>query len=550
MLVILVGGNSLGMILIFTQIIQQQNVLTHLVAGQGDQYLRQTSQLLDTLAHVLPHLSSGDQQSVLTQTRLHYPSLTALYLLDADGRVLVEDTIAIRLIGLDLSNEEFFRQISQSKKIYFSLPFISPAIKHVAVTAAVPVMLTQNAPGVLAAELNLAQLQQAIERVDLGEQGISFIVDRYGRLVAYPDSTWVQEQRSFGQLGLVRQGMAGQQTFEFFYDNDRNTWLIGTATPMEQGWVVVTTQPVFIAMRPLLILMLISALVLGAGLALFFGRQVRRIGQITSPIASLAQQAEAVSTGQYRELPACVLGQYDEIISLGQSFNRMVQAVAERTAALVKAKESVAASLLEKEALLREIHHRVKNNLQVICALLDLQADTIPQPEAREAFYESHNRIRSMAQIHEQLTHTQNLARVDMAAYINDLVSSLRVAYGREDIAINVNVSEVTLPFDAVSPCGLLINELVSNAIKHAFPPTWSRDGSKQIAINLHPLSKTTSALRLLVHDNGIGLPLHVNPESPTGMGLTLVNLLSRQLNATLTVTYDEGTAFALVFVP
>ena len=172
------------------------------------------------------------------------------------------------------------------------------------------------------------------------------------------------------------------------------------------------------------------------------------------------------------------------------------------------------------------------------------------QSEAREAFYESHNRIRSMAQIHEQLTHTQNLARVDMAAYINDLVSSLRVAYGREDIAINVNVSEVTLPFDAVSPCGLLINELVSNAIKHAFPPTWSRDGSKQIAINLHPLSKTTSALRLLVHDNGIGLPPHVNPEIPTGMGLTLVNLLSRQLNATLTVTYDEGTAFALVFVP
>ena len=211
------------------------------------------------------------------------------------------------------------------------------------------------------------------------------------------------------------------------------------------------------------------------------------------------------------------------------------------------AQEKVQSALHEKEALLREIHHRVKNNLQVVCALLDLQAETITDPRPREAFQESRNRVRSMAQIHEQLTHNENLAQVNMASYIEELVSSLRVAYGTETVAIQIDVSEVTLPFDLVSPCGLLINELVSNAMKHAFPAKAS-SGQNKIRIALQQLPETNQTLELIVADNGVGLPDDVNLANPNSLGLTLVNLLIRQLNANLSIERNSGTIFRIVF--
>jgi PAS domain S-box-containing protein len=214
-----------------------------------------------------------------------------------------------------------------------------------------------------------------------------------------------------------------------------------------------------------------------------------------------------------------------------------------------QAEEKIQASLREKEALLREIHHRVKNNLQVVCALLDLQADTISDPMPREAFQESRNRVRSMAQIHEQLTQNENLAQVNMASYIEELVSSLRVAYGTEKVAIQIRVSDVTLPFDSVSPCGLLINELVSNAMKHAFPAE-AFPGHNKIRIVLQKLPSNKQMLELIVADNGIGLPDDTDLSQPDSLGLTLVNLLVRQLNATLNIERDTGTAFRIVFAP
>lgn len=217
-----------------------------------------------------------------------------------------------------------------------------------------------------------------------------------------------------------------------------------------------------------------------------------------------------------------------------------------------QAEEKIRASLREKEALLREIHHRVKNNLQVICALLDLQADSVDDVQIREVFEESRNRVRSMAQIHEQLTYNENLAQIDMEAYIQELVSSLRVAYGREDIAINIDVSDVTLPFDLVSPCGLLINELVSNAIKHAFPVNsrFPQDRIKTISIKLQKRASTVKILELTVADNGIGLPEGIDPASPFSLGLTLVNLLVNQLRAALKLDRQAGTAYKIQFSP
>ncbi len=210
-------------------------------------------------------------------------------------------------------------------------------------------------------------------------------------------------------------------------------------------------------------------------------------------------------------------------------------------------------ALQEREALLREIHHRVKNNLQVVCALLDLQALRADAPQINAALEESGQRIRSMAFIHEQLTHAENLAQVDMAAYVRDLVNSLRISYGLDWVEIELDVEAIALPFDSVSPCGLLINELVSNALKHAFPPEWhghqspgGPHGLLHIALHAPPDMRPHAVLT--VADNGIGLPEERSQESPDTLGLTLVRLLSRQLDGTLEIMREGGTTFQVTF--
>ncbi len=217
-----------------------------------------------------------------------------------------------------------------------------------------------------------------------------------------------------------------------------------------------------------------------------------------------------------------------------------------------RVEEELRTALQEREVLLREVHHRVKNNLQVISGLLDIQADGADE-KLRGAFQDTKSRIRSMAAIHEQLTHRANLARVDMAGYIRELVNSVLATYGGDSISARVNVSDITLPFDAVSPCGLLINELVSNAVRHSFPQGWNEarpHESPEISISLRRLPTDGGRFDLTVADNGVGLPESLKIEEPSSLGLTLINLLVRQLQGELAVTRTSGTSIRIVFGP
>jgi PAS domain S-box-containing protein len=210
----------------------------------------------------------------------------------------------------------------------------------------------------------------------------------------------------------------------------------------------------------------------------------------------------------------------------------------------VKAQEKLRALLREREALLREVHHRVKNNLQVICALLDLQADAMDDAQVRRALQQSQRRVRSMAYIHEQLTYGENVAQIDMQAYVEDLVSALSGAQGRHMLHFEVDAAHVTLPFDMVSPCGLLINELVSNAIQHAYGP--GKEGT--ISVVLRPVDLDAGQIELLVSDDGVGLPDEVDLARPTTLGLDLVQLLVTQLDGTMAVDRVGGTTFRIRF--
>lgn len=208
-------------------------------------------------------------------------------------------------------------------------------------------------------------------------------------------------------------------------------------------------------------------------------------------------------------------------------------------------------SLQEKEILLKEVHHRVKNNLQIVHSLLDLQSQSIQDPQLLEHFLESQNRIRAMALIHEKLYQSNNLSKVDLAQYSQGLAAYLLKTYAvnSNNITLQLDVESVTLNLDTVIPYGLILNELLSNALKHAFP----RDTSGTIWLNLKVLSPTTcneqvSQLELVVGNDGIPLPETPNFSKAKTLGFQLVNVLVQQLQGEIEVEQGKGTEFKLRF--
>ena len=218
----------------------------------------------------------------------------------------------------------------------------------------------------------------------------------------------------------------------------------------------------------------------------------------------------------------------------------------------VRAEEQIQASLREKEVLLQEIHHRVNNNLQVISSLLTLQSSLIQDPQLFQVFQDSQHRVRSMALVHEKLYQSSDLARIDVAEYVQSLVDYLLVAYGDRVRAITPRIqsADVSLGIDAAVPCGLIINELVSNALKHAFSLKEDKPAAEfrpEIRIGLS--AGDEGQLTLVVGDNGVGLPPDLDWQDSPSLGLQLVSILTRQLGGTIELDKSVGTTFRITFM-
>jgi two-component sensor histidine kinase len=208
-----------------------------------------------------------------------------------------------------------------------------------------------------------------------------------------------------------------------------------------------------------------------------------------------------------------------------------------------QAEEQIRASLKEKEVLLKEIHHRVKNNLQVISSLLYLQSKNVRDKETFGILQESHSRVRSMVLVHERLYQSPDLARVDFAEYVRSLANHLFRSYGINTnvIQLKINSDDVLLGVDTAIPCGLILNELVSNALKHAFPD--GKEGEVRIE-----LRADEGQLTLVVSDNGVGFPQDLDFRDTGSLGLQLVNTLVEQIEGTIELDRNDGTAFMITF--
>jgi two-component system, sensor histidine kinase PdtaS len=208
------------------------------------------------------------------------------------------------------------------------------------------------------------------------------------------------------------------------------------------------------------------------------------------------------------------------------------------------AEDKICHTLDEKDVLLKEIHHRVKNNLQVVSALIELQIQYMKDPNGINTLRDSQNRIRTMALIHETLYRSHDLSKVEFHAYIKKLVDALFDTYSKDDTSIKtiLEVDEVLLDVDTAIHCGLIVNELVSNTFKHAFPD--DRPGT--ITIGFH---RSDSLFTLSYADNGVGIPEGIDFNNTESLGLKLVSLLSiEQLDGTIQLIRGQGTKYCIVF--
>ncbi|HXB70448.1 MAG TPA: histidine kinase dimerization/phosphoacceptor domain -containing protein [Candidatus Acidoferrales bacterium] len=201
-------------------------------------------------------------------------------------------------------------------------------------------------------------------------------------------------------------------------------------------------------------------------------------------------------------------------------------------------------ALAEKTVLLKEVHHRVKNNLAVICSLLSMKADATDIPDARQALVESQHRVRSIALIHEQLYGTDHLDRIDFARYTQELVAELNVACGtaQRGISVQVESEPIELEVNRAVPCALIVNELVTNALKHAFPG--ERSGEVRITFR----RSDPGWLELAIGDNGVGCADGAGGSSAKSLGLRIVQILAKQLDGTIRQEPGEGSRFVVRF--
>ncbi len=232
---------------------------------------------------------------------------------------------------------------------------------------------------------------------------------------------------------------------------------------------------------------------------------------------------------------------------LEQWHKNLEDAVRQRTLQLSEANDLLSASLMDKAVLLKEVHHRVKNNLQIISSLLSLQAETIEDKQLLSIFMDSQQRIRSMALIHEKLYQSADMSKLDFAQYIEELTTELlqsyRIYHSSTSVCLDLDIGIKMLDVDVVVPCALVVCELVSNSLKYAF------SAGQEGRIHIKFVKTLEDKYELIVGDNGKGLPENMDIKKLSSLGMQLVcDLVTRKLKGSIEIEGTKGTTFRMLF--
>jgi len=271
---------------------------------------------------------------------------------------------------------------------------------------------------------------------------------------------------------------------------------------------------------------------------------LRTAGYALVVIGLFALLQEIIRRTRSEEELARLTGQLEErVLARTQDLACANEALVSEVSSRTIAEERLRLSLHEKDVLIKEIHHRVKNNLQIIVSLLYLQARKTPDPDCAAALIDSQTRVKSMALIHENLYQSADLASIDFDRYLQNLAGNLRVAYGADltDIRVVTDARDLNLSLTTAIPLGLIANELVANAFKYAFS---GRESGEILLCG----KKSGSQVTFMVRDNGQGIPADLDWEHTESLGFNLVRMLARQLRGTVTLDRTSGTALVITF--
>jgi len=494
---------------------------------------------------------------------------------------------------------EWFQTASSGQKLYTRVQTSSRNQSYIIFA------MPSRHGGVLAAQIQMDALWDTVGQIRFGKTGSVFIVNQNGQVIAHSDREVVLSNQNISDTKQFKNILqAPEEKWIGDTVNFKGINVVTISTPIElTQWIVISELPqteAFATSRRASVIIPSSIVLLM--LIATIGFRVTLDRWIIRPLNLLHSGASQVGQGNlsYRiKIP-----RMDEMGELMKVFNSMTtdlekqrhdlrkqteeiagslqqiqielserekaeaalkrlneeleMRVKERTADIIQANENlkievqertlaeehVRASLQEKEVLLKEIHHRVKNNLQIISSLLNLQTDQVNDTGTLRALRDSQTRVRSMALIHEKLYQSKSLAKIEFGEYVQTLAKDLFRSYQRilGDIQLNIQVDEISLDLDYAVPCGLILNELMTNALKYAFPN--GRKGTIQIELRANP----ENTINLRVADNGVGLPTELNVFAAKSLGLQLVNSLVAQVNGKLTVEALAGTAFLISF--
>ncbi|MCA9959358.1 MAG: HAMP domain-containing protein [Anaerolineales bacterium] len=393
--------------------------------------------------------------------------------------------------------------------------------------------LQQKPIALILVNYSVEALSAHFQQVDLGENAYLMVLDGENRILYHPDLRLLGQpvSASFAHLFTDTKDTLVQEV-------DGQVYSLNYVRSPKSGWVVLGLVPLQTLAdktssigRTTFVVMLFCFSVVGLVAFVYNTNVVLPIRTITNRFKQLQE------TPLEKQVALPVRGN-DEIAELVQWFNAFQSSLLAKQ----EAEAQIQASLAEKEVLLKEIHHRVKNNLQIISSLLNLQMERLNDSYTTSVFEDSKNRVRSMALIHEKLYQSQNLARIDFAEYVANLTHYLARTYHADQIRLQLSLEQVYLGIDTAVPCGLILNELVSNAFKHAF--THQQSGHVCIKLRQNEAAQVT----LAVGDDGVGLPADFDSSHVDSLGLQLVHNLTKQLGGTLTIL-DHDDDFALVTI-
>jgi len=509
-----------------------------------------TRTLLATLARV-PEVEAFDHEAMsalFARLLSENPLYVNIVATDTTGDIVAAGT---PFVGINLADRKHFQDAIRSKDFAAGEFIVSRTASEAAFPFSLPLIdANGEARGVLIVALRLASFAESVQRLNVADNVVLGVLDGKGIRLFYwpPTATNPPGQPIRGEVWqAISSGGAEGLTVQEGSDGVRRiyAWRKLRLSHLDEPYMHIVVgvpeaeayaEAAALTRRNLLLVGLAALLALA--LAWVGGGAIvaRRIERISETAQRIARGDFDARTG---------LGDLGgELEGLARSFDSMAESLARRRDEQAAAEETIRASLAEKEMLLREIHHRVKNNMQVVMSLISLQQAEVGA-EGADAMRRMHARVRAMALVHERLYMSRNLGEIEMRDYLPTLVQQIAASYRAEagNVEVAAETESMRFPLDTAIPFGLLVNELVTNALKHAFVAS----GKGRVRILLARRGKEAE---LLVEDDGKGLPEGFDARGATSLGMQLVFGLVSQLGGRLDIGNRgaRGASFKVLF--